>query len=143
MLSEININTDCKDAFERAKRLIEDRKKQFNRNPEIQEFDNGNILIQFFENWGDYWNVLKRRDFEPINSDTKEIVAIYCEAGKNIDIKNFGKSKTYLIVNGEVEFKFADDTSYKVSSFQSLIVPKNMRHVAYVVRDSYVIVIEQ
>src|SRR5690242_1018053 len=143
MLSEININTDCKDAFERAKRLIEDRKKQFNRNPEIQEFDNGNILIQFFENWGDYWNVLKRRDFEPINSDTKEIIAIYCEAGKNIDIKNFGKSKTYLIVNGEVEFKFADDTTYNVSSFQSLIVPKNMRHVASVIRDSYVIVIEQ
>lgn len=132
--------TDCKTAFDKAKRLIAERKKRFNRIPEIQEFDNGNILIQFFEHWDVYWDKLKKRDFQPLQQDNKSIVAIYVEAGKTIDVEDLSKSKTYMIINGELEIT-VNDSKQTVQTFQSISIPKDFHHVVNVIRDTYVIIV--
>lgn len=133
---------ECKVAFDKAKRLIEERKKQFNRIPEIQEFDNGNILIQFFEHWDIYWNDLKKRNFESVQHDDKSIVAIFAEGEKFIEIGDLSKEKTYVVINGDIEISFFDNSPIKrVGSFQSITIPKDFEHKLKAIRDTYVIVI--
>lgn len=140
MSRNVETISDCKTAFDKAKRLIAERKKRFNRIPEIQEFDNGNILIQYFEHWDMYWDKLKKRNFEPIQQDHKSIFAIYAEAGKTIEVEDTSKSKTYMIINGELEITI-NDTKQKILSFQSISIPQNLNHTVDVIRDTYVIIV--
>lgn len=143
MANDLEIANDCKSAFDKAKRLIAERKKRFNRIPEIQEFDNGNILIQYFEHWDIHWeNNLKRRDFQSIQKDNKNIVTIYAEAGQTINVENPNTSKTYLIINGELSVIFEDSTQ-TISTFQSISVPQNLNHTIQAVRDTYVIIVSE
>jgi len=134
---------ECKAAFSRAKELIFRNKKKFgNIIPEVQSFDYGNIHVQYFIDWEDFWEKTKIKRFNNLNDKLKDIKLVFSEKDNDVDVQDFNCNKTYIILNGEIDFKFEDGTIKKVSSYESLDVPKGMSHGGLTVRDTYVVVIE-
>lgn len=138
------MNNECRVAFSKAKELIRRNKKKFGSNviPEVQSFDDGNIHVQYFVDWEEFWKKTKIRRFINLNKSSKNIQLVYSEEGNDVDIQNFNCNKTYMVLNGEIEFKFDDGSIKRVSSYESLDIPKGILHGGLTLRDSYVVVIE-
>jgi hypothetical protein len=139
------MNNECKIAFSKAKELIRRNKERFGLEsiPEIQSFDNGEILLQYFNTWENFWIKTKLKNFTDLNDNKKrKIKLVFSEEGNNVDITDFKKNKTYIILNGEIEFYLKNGESKKVSTMETLDIPKEIPHGGLTIRDTYVIVIE-
>lgn len=140
------MDSNCKVAFTKAKELIKRNKEKYGVEvmPEVQPFDDGNIFFQYFIKWDDFWDKTKLKTIEILGVDDymKNVKFVFSEEGNDVDITIFDFDKTYIVVNGEIDFKLEDGTIQKVSSNETYKIPKEIAHGGLTVRDTYVIVIE-
>lgn len=138
------MNSTCKLAFDKAKELIRRNKVKYGKNvmPEVQPFDYGNIHVQYFVDWEEFWEKTKIRRFENLNDTDEDVKLVFSEKDNDVEIQDFNCNKTYMVLNGEIDFKFEDGRIQKVSTYESFSIPKGMAHGGLTIRDTYVIVVE-
>lgn len=139
------MENECKIAYSKAKELIQRNKENYgNIKPKIQSFDDGNILVQYFNDWENHWDKTKMKNFQLLDEidSISNAKLIFSESNNEIQVQLFKKNMIYIVLNGEIDFKFEDGSIKKVSSYEVCSIPKGTPHGGLTVRDTYVLIIE-
>lgn len=110
------MNSECKNAFEKTKKLIQERKKRLGNKiePEVQNLESG-ILLQYFEKWINYEEIdsddkfignLKKRLIKKIDN-IEDIKEVYMSFGTRGDLINYDvtDNKLFIMLDGCAEFE--------------------------------------
>ena len=147
------MNEECKIAFEKTKKLIENRKKRLGSSikPEIHDLDSG-ILLQYFENWENFIGTyndeestykIKKRLIKNYDNEIKEIYMSYGTKNKLIRFE-VNYDKLFIMLDGCAEFE-DDHTKEKwiLDKFTAKLFKKNQILNIYGIEDSnYFIVVK-
>ena len=139
------MNIECKSAFNKAKELIKRNKLNYGHiEPNVQEFDDGNIFVQYFDKWSNFIGNTKIKETNLIgeeNTYISDVKLIFSESGYFESIKRYDYDQTYIIINGSIGLKFEDDSIVEIKSNDVFHVTKDKPHSILCLRDTYILVI--
>lgn len=139
------MNKECKAAFDKANELINRNKIKFGEDivPEVQSFDYGNIHVQYFIDWVDLLDESKvRKIFNNNDEKIKDISLYFTKKDNNIRLFKFDHDETYIILNGEIVFNFDDNSTKRLSTYESYTISKGIKYNISTIRDTYVLIIK-
>ena len=140
----ITATMERKSAIEKVKKLVNDRKESLsNKIPQVNEFEDGNIIIQYFKDWHNFLENTKRKII--FENEHKLVEIIFAKKGVVVEPQDFDCKKTYVVLNGRIKLDFEDKTRevVELNDFTGLDIPYGVIHGGRVLKDSYVLVIEE
>lgn len=144
MVSDFQISNECNFVYGKVLNLINERLDKYKRLPLIHEFDDGNVLFQYFNNWESHIDEVRERKFVRIGNikNDKTAYILYYPNDTTIKIKDNKINREYLVLNGKIEFSI-DQKKVELNSYNRIDIKPEESNFSFTTLDNtYLILIK-